>query len=117
MIILIFKQVIMNIWEYVEDKHGTGKRVRKVKDVFAERLRQEKDDMKRLDLDMHSFVEQQLAMKKEKQLLVGFYNEAMIQLGFIVFFAPVFECLYNLSQDSLVATPDSYVISKAVSST
>ena len=29
-------------------------------------------------MDMHSFVEQQLAMKKEKQLLVGFYNEAMI---------------------------------------
>ena len=31
-----------------------------------------------------------MAMKKEKQLLVGYYNEAMIQLGFIVFFAPVF---------------------------
>ena len=29
-------------------------------------------------------------MKKEKQLLVGFYNEAMIQLGFIVYFSPVF---------------------------
>ena len=29
-------------------------------------------------------------MKKEGQLLIGFYNEAMIQLGFIVFFAPTF---------------------------
>jgi len=29
-------------------------------------------------------------MKKDPTLFVGFYNEAMIQLGFIVFFAPTF---------------------------
>ena len=29
-------------------------------------------------------------MKKVKTVYVGFYNEAMIQLGFIVFFAPTF---------------------------
>ena len=58
MIILIFKQVIMNIWEYVEDKHGTGKRVGQVKKSFEERILAEKDEIKRLDVDMHSFVEQ-----------------------------------------------------------
>ena len=57
MIILIFKQVIMNVWEYVEDKYGTGRRVDKIKDNFAGRIREEKDDIKRLDMQMHSRVE------------------------------------------------------------
>ena len=47
----------MNVWEYVEDKYGTGRRVDKIKDNFAGRIREEKDDIKRLDMQMHSRVE------------------------------------------------------------
>ena len=57
MIILIFKQVIMNLWEYLEDKYSTGRKVQRIKDRFAEKIAQEKDEVKRLDLEMYSDVE------------------------------------------------------------
>ena len=50
-IILIFKQVVMNIWEYAEDRWGTGKKIQKVKDSFANKIENEKDHILRLDID------------------------------------------------------------------
>ena len=54
MIILVFKQVFMNVYEYVEDKYGTGKRVKAVAESFEERIKLEKDPIKKLDHEMHS---------------------------------------------------------------
>ena len=51
---------------------------------------------------MHREIEMQQAMKPAANSLVGFYNEAVIQLGFVAFFAtsfpfaPLFSFLTNL---------------------
>ena len=66
------------------------RKVGKIKETFDEKITEEKDQLNAMDLEMHSYIEQQLVMKKDPTLFVGFYNEAMIQLGFIVFFAPTF---------------------------
>ena len=47
----------MNLWEYLEDKYSTGRKVQRIKDRFAEKIAQEKDEVKRLDLEMYSDVE------------------------------------------------------------
>lgn len=39
---------------------------------------------------MHHMVEQQMVMKKSQDTLVNYYNEAIIQMGFIAFFASAF---------------------------
>ena len=54
------------------------------------------------DLTMHRDIEKQLMMKPASKTLVFYYNEAVIQLGFIAFFAvafpfaPLFSFLTNL---------------------
>ena len=56
LIIMVFKQVIMNVIEYFEDR-STSKKIQKIKKEFEEKISEEKDEKKRMDLDMHSFVE------------------------------------------------------------
>ena len=54
------------------------------------------------DLKMHCEIEKQFVMKPPQSTLVFYYNEAIIQLGFIAFFAvafpfaPLFSFLTNL---------------------
>lgn len=54
------------------------------------------------DLEMHEEIEKQYRMKPAALTLVFYYNEAIIQLGFIAFFAtafpfaPLFSFLTNL---------------------
>ena len=60
------------------------------------------DEIAKKDLEMHCEIEKQQAMKPGANSLVGYYNEAFIQLGFVSFFAtsfafaPLFSFLTNL---------------------
>lgn len=60
------------------------------------------DEVELADLKMHCDVEKQLCMKPAANSLVGYYNEAVIQLGFVAFFAtsfpfaPAFSLMTNL---------------------
>lgn len=82
-----------------------GKKLRAVEELFAEKIEGAKlagDQVAEADLKMHCEIEKQLKMSPASNSLVFFYNEAVIQLGFIAFFAvafpfaPLFSFLTNL---------------------
>lgn len=107
MVILVFKQVGANLAEWAMDKVLIGRKITKVKAEFEQRRQampeQEKEDVIAVEeLNMHQHMEEQLVMAPGSESLIYFYNEAIIQLGFIVFFAcvfplaPLFSFLTNL---------------------
>ena len=104
-VIMVVKQVILNVMEYYQDKIEVGDKIKKVEKLFEEPIRQAAlvdDDIELADLRMHLKVEKQLRMKPAANSLVPYYNEAVIQMGFVAFFAtsfpfaPLFSFLTNL---------------------
>ena len=92
-VVMVFKQLFINSKEYLEDKYNVGNKIKKVEALFAEPIAQAKlvgDEVEEADLKMHCEIEKQLMMKPAPETLVFFYNEAIIQLGFIAFFAVSF---------------------------
>ena len=70
-----------------------GRKLKKVEALFEEPINQATlagDEVALADLSMHSNIEKQLMMKPAAKTLVFYYNEAVIQLGFIAFFAVAF---------------------------
>ena len=91
--VMVFKQVFMNLFEYFLERYTVGKKIRKVEALFEEPIKQAQlvgDLVSSADLQMHCEIEKQLMMKKTASTLVFYYNEAVIQLGFIAFFATAF---------------------------
>ena len=104
-IVMVFKQVVINTIEYLQDSYTIGKKLRQVDELFQPKIEEAKlaqDDVLVADLNMHMEIEKQLNMKPAPKSLVFYYNEAVIQLGFIAFFAvafpfaPLFSFLTNL---------------------
>lgn len=104
-IVMLFKQIVFNVIEYVQEKRKVGGAIDKVDKLFIEPIQMAKDAdaiIELEDLKMHCIVEKQLEMKPALPDLVPYYNEAMIQLGFIALFAvafpfgPLFSFLTNL---------------------
>ena len=82
-----------------------GRKIRKVKEHFAGKviaLESTDDVIGMQEIRMQQHMEEQLVMTPQAESLIYFYNEAIIQLGFIVFFAcvfplaPLFSFLTNL---------------------
>lgn len=104
-IVMIFKQVLLNSFEYLEERITVGRRIRKSNELFSMPLEDAKnmqDDLQYAHVEMHCVINRQIHMKPATTSLVYFYNEAIIQLGFIAFFAtafpfaPLFSFLTNL---------------------
>jgi hypothetical protein len=102
---MIFKQLLINVFEYAYTKYSIGKKIRKVEALFEEPIRKAAlvgDVVAEADLNMHREIEKQLMMNPSPTTLVYLYNEAVIQLGFVAFFAvafpfaPLFSFLTNL---------------------
>jgi len=102
-VILVFKQVGMNLLEWAQDKMMIGRKLNKIKAQFAGELEKlDANSKEHAHMKMHLHMEQQLVMAPASETLIYFYNEAIIQLGFITFFAcvfplaPLFSFLTNL---------------------
>ena len=104
-IVMVGKQVVLNLIEYFSERYFVGKKLRAVEELFAERIQGATlagDKVAEADLKMHCEIQKQLIMSPPANSLVFFYNEAVIQLGFIAFFAvafpfaPLFSFLTNL---------------------
>ena len=104
-IVMVAKQVVFNVIEYIIEKYTVGKAIKKVDQLFEKRLQMARDagdEVEIKDIETHLDLEKQLMMKPAQQSLVPYYNEAVIQLGFIAFFAtafpfaPLFSFLTNL---------------------
>jgi len=105
-VIMVFKQVGANVAEWMMDKILIGRKIKKVKLHFQNIQPKEGDKLdvaiQAEELKMHCHIEEQLVMAPASDTLIYFYNEAIIQLGFIVFFAcvfplaPLFSFLTNL---------------------
>ena len=102
---MVAKQVFVNVFEYFWENITVGRRINKVGELFAEPIKQAAlagDVIEEADLKMHCEIEKQLSMAPPSTTLVFYYNEAVIQLGFIAFFAtafpfaPLFSFLTNL---------------------
>lgn len=92
-VIMVFKQVGANIAEYLQDKILIGRKIKKVKTHYQGQLMAlsaTDDTIGTEELKMQQHIEEQLVMAQQAESLIYFYNEAIIQLGFIVFFAMVF---------------------------
>ena len=74
------------------DKIMIGRKIRAVKARFAAKLAaaDQNDTIACEEIKMHQHMEEQLVMAPGSETLIYLYNEAIIQLGFIVFFACVF---------------------------
>ena len=80
-IILVFKQVFMNVFEFYQEKILISRKVKKVEELFAEPIRQAEtvgDQILLSDLRMHKEIEMQYHMKPGAKTLVFYYNEAII---------------------------------------
>ena len=80
-IILVFKQVFMNVLEYYQEKILIGRKVRKVEALFTEPIKEAEtvgDQILLSDLQMHKEIEMQYHMKPGAKTLVFYYNEAII---------------------------------------
>ena len=86
-------------------KYTVGRKIKKIDELFAERIEMAAlagDKVEEADLKTHCEIEKQLIMKPPEDSLVFYYNEAVIQLGYIAFFAtafpfaPLFSLLTNL---------------------
>jgi len=90
---LVAKQIGVNCFEYFQFRVLHGRKVRavykKYNDAIDEAL-EDKDYQLHKKLTIFKHAEAQYAMAEEKDLLVFYYNEAMVQFGFIVFFSQVF---------------------------
>ena len=104
-VVMVFKQLFVNSLEYFTEKYEVGKKIKKVEELFAEQIAMAEragDEVEKADLEMHCEIEKQLMMKPAAGTLVFYYNEAIIQLGFIAFFAvsfpfaPLFSFFTNL---------------------
>ena len=102
---MVFKQVFLNVFELYKEKILIGRKISKVEQLFEEPICQAKlagDQVEMEDLKMHCEIEKQLMMAAAQKTLVFYYNEAVIQLGFVAFFAvafpfaPLFSFLTNL---------------------
>ena len=96
-IIMAFKQIFWNVLEYTLLKCKVGRKITKVERLFDERrqvvINNTEADQLKLELEdlrLHREIERQLQMQPAPETLVYFYNEAVIQMGFIAFFAVVF---------------------------
>lgn len=114
--VMVFKQVVFNVYEFFSEKWTVGKKIRQVDELFEPKIKDAEELEKQggedrlgvnrrvavADLKMHCEIEKQLMMKQAANSLVPYYNEAVIQLGFIAFFAvsfpfaPLFSFLTNL---------------------
>jgi len=59
----------------------------KVSRRFQKLIRKETDPYKRRELKLRKNIEEQLKMKKEEELMIEYYNEAVTQFGFLALFA------------------------------
>ena len=90
---MVGKQVFLNVLEYFQAKIFIGRKLKKVDKLFEEHIKQAAlvgDEVEAADLKMHCEIEKQLEMAPAEKTLVFFYSEAVIQLGFIAFFATAF---------------------------
>lgn len=79
MVYLAFKQVGLNVVEYAILRLWTGRKLKKVDNLFAERKEEVKGDKIKYEyLKTHEITMQQLAMSKQKETLVFSYNEQFI---------------------------------------
>jgi len=104
-IVMVFKQLLMNVLEYFQALILVGRKLRKVDELFKgeiEKATIKGDKVALAELKMHCNIQKQLFMSPDEGTLVYYYNEAIIQLGFIAFFttafplAPLFSFLTNL---------------------
>mmetsp|Transcript_17284 Transcript_17284/g.23304 ORF Transcript_17284/g.23304 Transcript_17284/m.23304 type:complete len:110 (+) Transcript_17284:2749-3078(+) len=102
---MLFKQVFINSYEFFSERITIGKKIKKVDELFTEPLsmaQMQEDELGQANIKMHQMISRQLQMKPATSTLVYFYNEGVIQLGFIAFFAtafpfaPLFSFLTNL---------------------
>ena len=80
-IVMVAKQVVFNVMEYCLEKHSVGKKIKKVEELFVDRLRlaeEAGDEVELADLRTHLDLERQLMMQPAQQSLVPYYNEAVI---------------------------------------
>ena len=96
--VMVFKQIGYNILEYGLLKCKVEWKLRKITKLFNTRFAQirgkhadaQKNVIEEEDLKMHREIEKQQQMEAAPRTLVFFYNEAVIQMGFIAFFAVAF---------------------------
>ena len=91
--IMVVKQILLNVMEYLQDKIEVNDRLKKVDNNFKEQIAMAElagDEIEKKDLEKHCEIEKQLQMKPTAASLVPHYNEAFIQLGFVAFFATAF---------------------------
>ena len=111
-IMMVFKQIVFVLAEYYWLKISVRNKMRKVEKLFEERIQSindgladdmdKNDQVAMADLRLQKQIELQVCMKAAPETLVYFYSEAVIQLGFISFFAvsfpfaPIFSFFTNL---------------------
>lgn len=100
-IVMVLKQILMNSGKYLWLVCKTGKKINNMSNIFDRQLKKAKG-LKRADLEMHMNIEKEQHMEKAQTTLVFQYNEAVIQMGFMAFFAvsfplaPLFSFFTNL---------------------
>jgi len=83
----------------------TGPKISKIGNMFKQKIDMETDRYKKMSLEIHSAAEEQRQMKKENQL-VFYFNEAVVQFGFLCLFSPCFTLapLFSLCTNLLEIT-------------
>ena len=79
--VMVFKQVLMNSIEYFSEKISVSKKLKKVDELFEERIQMANmatDEVAKADLEMHKEIERQLHMSPSAKSLAPYYNEAII---------------------------------------
>ena len=119
-VVMVFMQVIWNGGEYLYLYFTTNAALKKVDRLFDDAIKEKLKKGKLTaieiaDLHVHRTIEQQCKMKAPPKTLVFFYNEAIIQMGYIALFAvalplaPVFSLLTNLLEIKIkLATMTEY---------
>ena len=105
-IVMIFKQIFYNVLEYFLLRYNHNSKFKKVRKEFdakkQELVAKGASRVELEDLKMHKRIIAQSCMTNLPSTLVFYYNEAVIQMGFIAFFAvsfpfaPLFSFLTNL---------------------
>ena len=81
LIVMIFKQVFINTLEYLQERIGVGRKIKKVEQLFETPLKKalyEEDELQVAHLKMHQMISRQMVMNPATQTLVFYYNEAII---------------------------------------
>lgn len=84
------KQIGVNCVEYFQFRCLTGRKVKKVQTRYETAIAETDDVNKKKTLTVCMHAEKQFEMSSEQDVLVFFYNEAIVQFGFVVLFSQVF---------------------------